>query len=93
MKAKRTPETHPTTHAIIAGIIGPILAWCEKNTGGKLAFAKEYERQLDGEPFRLNNVYEWLHEDSDKRSEPSLSAGIVMIRAARALKIKLPPKE
>lgn len=85
----KSPETHPVTTQIVKSIIDPVAEWCDAEHGRRQRFVEEVQKVVAPEKVTRQMVDAWVNTDPDKRSEPMLGNGIVIMRAAHNLGVEI----
>lgn len=69
---------------ISARELGPLIRFAAQNRGTIIRLTLAMTRR-SGHPVRRHQVERWLHPDPERRTEPLLAAGLLLIEEGRKL--------
>lgn len=80
------PDHTPAT-ILASAALAPILAWIEVERGRKSTFVRHVQEAASPANLSRNLIESWIHPDPERRTQPLLPNGLLMLEVARQMGI------
>lgn len=79
------PKERTPAETLADAKIEPIIAWTEAERGRKSELVREVQAAAGDDPPTRNLIESWIHPDLDKRKNPTLPNGLLLLQVAEKL--------